>query len=223
MRTVVFDLDGTLADTSGDLLAAANACFTDAGLEAPLLLDRDADTAVRGARAMLKLGFERLHGPGDHTEAVDAHYRPLLEHYAADISTRTRFYDGALEAVARLRAADLRCAICTNKPGWLTEILLDEMGVPDAFDAVVCADTLPVSKPNPAPFFEAVARAGGDPARALLIGDTQTDVSTARAAGVPIVLVAFGPAGRSILDLDHDHVLERYSDLDALALRVLGD
>ncbi|RYH03091.1 HAD family hydrolase [Salipiger sp. IMCC34102] len=223
MRTVVFDLDGTLADTSGDLLVAANRCFTGLGHAPPLVMGEDGGTAVQGARAMLRLGFERLRGPGDHSRDVEAHYAPLLDFYAADIATHSYFYEGALDAVAGLRDAGLACSICTNKPGWLTDIMLAEMGAADAFDAVVCADTLPVSKPDPAPFVEAVTRAGGDPARAFLVGDTQTDVSTARAAGVPIVLVSFGPAGRQVLELDHDHVLDRYTDLGELARRLLTD
>ena len=221
MRTVVFDLDGTLADTSADLLAAANACFAGMGHAEPLDPGRDGGTAVQGARAMLRLGFERLRGPGDHEGDVDTHYRPLLEHYGADIARHTTFYPGALDAVAALRAEGYRVAICTNKPGWLTERLLLALRVTDAFDAVVAADTLSVSKPDPAPFREAVIRAGGDPARAFLVGDTQTDVSTARAAGVPVVLVSFGPAGREVLSLDHDHALNDYAELGALADRLL--
>ncbi|SEQ28071.1 phosphoglycolate phosphatase [Loktanella sp. DSM 29012] len=222
MRCVVFDLDGTLADTSGDLIAAANACFADLGHAAPLDAAADGDTAVRGARAMLRLGFARIRGEGDHEADVDAQYQPLLDHYSRDIASHTYFYDGALDAISRLRAASFRVAICTNKPGHLTDLLLDALDARDHFDAVVAADTLTVSKPDPAPFFEAVSRAGGDPARAFLIGDTQTDRDTARAAGVPIVLVSFGPAGARVLDMAHDVALHSYAELDDVAVQLLG-
>ncbi|MBS1304225.1 HAD-IA family hydrolase [Loktanella sp. SALINAS62] len=222
MRCVVFDLDGTLMDTSGDLLAAANACFAGLGHDAPLQHPQDGGTAVRGARAMLRLGFERLRGAGDHEVDVDAQYQPLLDHYARDIARHSYFYEGALDAVARLRAAGFKTAICTNKPGRLTTLLLAALDAQDVFDAVISADTLTVSKPDPAPFHAAVSRAGGVADRAFLVGDTQTDSDTARAAGVPMVMVSFGPSGHAVLDLDHDVALHRYTDLDRIAVDLLG-
>jgi len=103
MRSVIFDLDGTLADTSGDLINAANACFRDLGLGDLLDPDRDQGTALKGGRAMLRLGFSRN---GHFTESdIDAQYQPLLAHYARDIDTHTVMYPGAMEAVAQLKDA----------------------------------------------------------------------------------------------------------------------
>ena len=110
MRCVVFDLDGTLADTSEDLLAAANACLPRACLG-----PEDALTAFHGGRAMLRLGFTRL--GQDWTEAdVDAAYPRLLEAYGAAIAVHTRLYPGAMEAVEELKGAGFAVSICTNKP-----------------------------------------------------------------------------------------------------------
>ena len=214
MRTVVFDLDGTLADTSGDLLAAANACF---GLGA-VLGPADALTAFQGGRAMLRLGFQRL-GRGDEAE-VDRQYPALLAAYLKDIDRETKVYPGAMAAVQGLRQAGFRTAICTNKPILHAEVLLERLGVRALFDAVVGADTLPVRKPDPAPYRLAVERAGGG--RSLLVGDTVTDRDTARAAGVPVILVSFGPEGRGVQRLDPDAVLDDYADLPALAERLLS-
>ncbi|MGR3404091.1 HAD family hydrolase, partial [Roseovarius indicus] len=112
MRTVVFDLDGTLADTSGDLIAAANACFR--GMGEGDLLDpvADAGTALRGGKAMLTLGMERLGRAGDMAE-VERQYPLLLEAYAGAIDTHTTLYPGAMEAVALLADSGYRVAICT--------------------------------------------------------------------------------------------------------------
>jgi phosphoglycolate phosphatase len=219
MRTVVFDLDGTLADTSADLLAAANACFRELG-HGDLLGPGDALTAFHGGRAMLTLGFARL-GLGDG--GVAAAYPRLLEAYEAGIDRETRLYPGAEAAVAELRGAGFRTAICTNKPERLARILLDRLGVAGLFDALVGADTLPVRKPDPAPFRLAVTQAGGDPARAILIGDTDTDRRTARAAGVPCVLVSFGPEGHGIARLSPEAMLHGYGDLPALAAQLLAE
>ena len=148
MATVVFDLDGTLADTSADLIAAANAVF-------------------------------------------------------------------------RARGAGYRTAVCTNKPEALAETLLVRLGLREAFGALVGADTLPVRKPDPRPFALSVTRAGGDPARSVLIGDTETDRETARAAGVPCVLVTFGPDGGAVAALDPEALLDHYDALDTVVAPLL--
>lgn len=194
MATVVFDLDGTLADTSGDLIAAANAVFRADGHGDLLDPVGDTVTAFSGGRAMLRLGYGRI-GRADVEERIDDHYARFLRIYADMIDVHTRLYPGAMEAVDALKVAGYRVAICTNKPEALARVLLDRLGVLGAFGSLVGADTLPVRKPDPAPFRASVERAGGDPARALLVGDTVTDRDTARAAGVPCILVSFGPLG----------------------------
>jgi phosphoglycolate phosphatase len=213
-RTVVFDLDGTLADTAADLLAAANACFRGLG-HGDILGPGDAVTAFQGGRAMLRLGFVRL-GQGDET-AVDAQYPVLLRAYEQAICVHTRLYPGAAEAVRTLRGAGFGTAICTNKPEGLARLLLDRLGVADLFGAVVGADTLPVRKPDPAPLIEALARVGGTAARALLLGDTVTDRDTGRNAGVPVALVTFGPQGDAVARLAPDALLHDFGELPDLA------
>ena len=122
MRTVIFDLDGTLADTSGDLIAAANSCFRGLGLGDLLDPLTDAATALRGGRAMLNLGFSRVVGFGQAD--VDAQYPVLLKAYAADIDTHTALYPGAMDAVAKLKSDGYRIGIATNKPERLAEALM---------------------------------------------------------------------------------------------------
>ncbi len=220
MRCVVFDLDGTLIDTSADLVAAANACFRARGLGDVLDPRADAAVAVRGGRAMLREGFARTGAGG--AEDVETEYPRLLEAYGAAIAVHSTPYEGAWAAVETLRSRDIAVALCTNKPEGLARRLMAEMGTAHCLPSLVGADTLPVSKPDPAPFREAVARAGADPARAMLVGDTETDLKTARAAGVPCVLVGFGPAGRSVEALAPDAVLDRFADLPDLAGRMLA-
>jgi phosphoglycolate phosphatase len=210
MATIVFDLDGTLADTSGDLLAAANACLTDYGPQA-MLTAADAGTALRGGRAMLRLGLSRL-GAVDETE-VDRQYPRLLTAYAEAISVHTRLYPGAMEAIETLRLADHRIAICTNKPEGLARQLLADLEILDDFDALIGADTLPVRKPDPEPLREAVRRAGGDPGHATLVGDSDTDRNTARAAGVPSILVTFGPSGEDMAALGPEALIDHFDEL----------
>ena len=220
MRTVIFDLDGTLADTSGDLIAAANACFRDMGLGDVLRPDTDAGIALRGGRMMLTRGLQRV---GQFDEAVVLQYYPmLLEAYAGAIDHHTVLYPGAMEAVEALKTAGYGVGICTNKPEGLADLLLTKLGIRSDFASLVGADTLPVRKPDPEPLREAARRAGGDPAMTCLIGDSDTDRNTSRAAGVPSVLVTFGPSGADMAALAPEALLSDFADLPDVVARLIG-
>ncbi len=220
MRTVIFDLDGTLADTSGDLLAAANACFRDMGLGDVLVPDQDAGIALRGGKMMLRRGLERV-GQYD-ADRVERYYPVLLEAYSGAIDLHTFLYPGAMDAVNTLKTQGYGVGICTNKPEALAELLLTRLGIRGAFASMVGADTLPVRKPDPEPLREAARRAGGDPAHCVLIGDSDTDRNTARAAGVPSVLVTFGPSGADMAALEPEALLDRFEDLPGIVSRLIG-
>ena len=223
MRTVVFDLDGTLADTSGDLIAAANACFAARGHGAMLDARADALIAFHGARAMLKAGYERLGlDAGAVAAQVEADYQPFLAHYSANIDRLTQLYPGAVAAVKTLRDQGFATAICTNKPEGLARDLVARLEVGDLFDALIGADTLPVRKPAPDPYLAAVGQSGGAVNRSLLVGDTSTDRDTARAVGVPCILVTFGPEGRAIERLSPEALLDHYDALPALVAQMLA-
>ncbi len=219
-RTVIFDLDGTLADTSGDLMAAANICFRGLG-HTDMLGKGDEGTALRGGRAMLTLGFERL-GIAYTDADIDAQYPVLLQAYGDEINNHTVIYEGAREAVDRLIAADIKVGICTNKPEGLAEKLMQDLKFRDEFGSLVGADTLPVRKPDPAPFVHAVELAGGDPKNALLVGDTATDRNTSKAAGVPSVLVTFGPGDVDVATLKAEAYLNHYDELDEIVEKLLA-
>lgn len=220
MRTVIFDLDGTLADTSGDLIAAANQCFARMGAQTRLDPQGDAGIALRGGRAMLTAGLTR---EGRFSaDLVDQWYPHLLQAYGEAIDVHTVLYEGAMAAVDTLRATGHAVGICTNKPAALAEDLMQKLGVRGAFGSLIGADTLPVRKPDPAPFFAAVQQAGGLSAQSCLVGDTETDRKTARAAGVPSILVTFGPGADDVRALKPEATLDHFRDLPALVERLLG-
>lgn len=221
MKTVIFDLDGTLADTSGDLIAAANACFVEMGYGDVLDPVGDAETAFHGGRAMLTLGLTRL-GHEDVVGEVERWYRPLLRYYEAAIDTHTTLYPGAMEAVRVLKTAGYKVGICTNKPEGLAEILMTRLEVRSEFASLVGGDTMPVRKPDPAPLSMAAEQAGGDPAQCVLIGDTVTDRKAAKALGVPCILVTFGPAGRGVVDLQPEGLIDHYDALLDEVVRLIG-
>lgn len=215
MRAAVFDLDGTLADTSADLISAANAALSELG-HAPLLdAVKDRATAFLGGRAMLRLGLERSGAWDDAT--VTAGYPRLLEAYGRDIDRRTRLFPGALDVVRSLTASGWAVGICTNKPEALADTLLRRLGVRDAFAALVGADTLPVRKPDPAAFHETLRRLSAT--TGVMIGDTDTDRQTARNAGVPCVLVTFG-AEADPRRLDPHAVIDSFAQLPSALARL---
>jgi len=215
MKSAIFDLDGTLADTSADLIAAANAVFTELGYGTQLDPVDDQLTAFGGGRAMLTLGFERL-GQTVTAQDLDQYYPVLLKHYEQYLDRHTRLYDGVEDALIELAARGYALGVCTNKPEYLAVDLIDRLGVTQHFGAVLGADTLPVRKPDPEHLFETIRRVGGDLDRSVLIGDTITDRKTSQNAGLPSVLVRFGPHGRDVEPMNPDAILHRYSDLPDL-------
>lgn len=220
MRTVIFDLDGTLADTSGDLIAAANHCFDRMGLGTRLDPATDAGTALRGGKAMLTLGLERA---GQYSaDLVDRWYPELLTAYGDALDVHTVMYPGAMDAVETLKSNGMAVGICTNKPEGLAETLMTRLGVRDAFGSLIGADTLSTRKPDAAPYVAAVERAGGVVTQSCLIGDTKTDRDTARAVGVACVLVGFGPSGGDMAALEPDAIIQHFDELPEVASRLLA-
>lgn len=218
MRGAIFDLDGTLADTAEDLLAAANVALAPYGLPA-LVLEEDRAHAGRGGRSMILRALERAGVAADDPEAealVRRVYPELLVAYERDIARRTRLFDGVEACLDALEAAGWRLGVCTNKPERLAHRLLGELGVMDRFGAVLGADSLPVRKPDPEHFRETARRVGADPARSVMLGDTATDRETARAAGVPCVLVSFGFAAEPLEVLAPDATAGCWSEVAAL-------
>jgi phosphoglycolate phosphatase len=205
---VVFDLDGTLADTAPDLAAALNHTLT--ALGRPIVDPESVRHLVgQGAIALLRKG---LAASGAADETLVEHGFPIyLDFYAANVCVGTSLYPGIEAAMDALAARGAKLAICTNKPERLTHKLIDALGWSGRFAAIVGADTLPVRKPLPLPLLEAIARSGGG--RAVFVGDSIVDADTARAAGVPFVAVSFGFSDRPVDQLGADAVIDSYADL----------
>ncbi|MFZ7090451.1 HAD-IA family hydrolase [Primorskyibacter sp. 2E233] len=220
MRCVIFDLDGTLADTSGDLIAAANHCFEAMGEEVRLDAVADAGVALRGGRRMLTEGLERA---GKFSaERVMQWYPELLSAYGDAIDVHTKLYPGAVDAVEALRSGGYAVGICTNKPEGLAETLLRSLGVRELFGSMIGADTVSTSKPDVAPYWAAVDGCGGRREASLIVGDSDTDRKTAAAAGVPAILVTFAPGGQTVRDLAPEGIIDHFDELSGEVARLIG-
>jgi len=210
--TIAFDLDGTLVETAPDLVGALNVILIEQGM-APAPMTAVRQLVGHGLRGMLLRAFAMA--DRSITEDQIAQLRPrIVEVYRARIAQESRPFPGCLESLADLRARGALLAVCTNKPEALARLLLDELDMTGLFDAIVGGDTLPVQKPDPAPLLAAIAGAGGDPARAVLVGDASPDVGAAKAAGVPCVICTFGYNDLPPDELGGDVVISHF---DALA------
>jgi len=220
MKSVIFDLDGTLADTAPDLIGALNVIAAREGWPA---LDPAADriTAGAGGRALLRRGMAGA-GLGADEERVDALFQPFLDAYAARIAQESRLYPGAEACLEALAAEGWALGVCTNKPEGLARILLDALGVAARFGAILGADSLPVRKPDPRPLLETIARIGGARARSVLVGDTITDVETARNAALPCILCRFGYAAQPHRDLAAAAEIDALGEVAAHAARLIA-
>jgi phosphoglycolate phosphatase len=212
---LIFDLDGTLADTAPDLLGATNAVLAAAG-RPPMDTGSLRHMVGFGARSLILQAMEASGAP-----VTEAELPPLVEiflaHYRHHIADGTRLFPGVAETLAVLKSQGMRLGILTNKPQALTDLLVPRLGLDGLFGAVYGAGRRPYTKPDPRIFHEVVEACGGlsGQQRAVMIGDSITDLNTARAAGVPVVLMSYGYTPVPAAELGADHVLDDFAQLPA--------
>ena len=221
VTTVVFDLDGTLIDTAPDLIRATNHVLSQAGL-APVPGHELRPHISFGSRRMIQRGLE-INGRAVVQDELDGMFHGLLAYYADNIAVDSRPYPHLETVLDGLAARGVRLAVCTNKMERHSRKLLCALGLATRFAAICGRDTFAVCKPDPGHLTGAIAQAGGDPRRAVMVGDSDTDVATARAAGIPVIGVSFGYSDVPMRDLRPDALIDHYQEfgaaLDKLANR----
>ena len=186
---LIFDLDGTLVDTVGDLAASMNHALMAAGLDTvPTAEVRH--LVGHGARRMLKQGYLISAGREATEEELDAALTDFLEYYGQHIADHSRPFDHVVEMIERCRARGAKAAICTNKREGLARQLIENLGLTPLFEAIVGADTAEAAKPDPAPVRLCLEETGAS--HAVFIGDSDTDIRAAAAAGLPCFIARFG-------------------------------
>lgn len=217
--TIAFDLDGTLVETAPDLIGALNVVLAERAL--PPLPNAAARVLVgRGARVLIERGFAAEGATLSEAE-TPALVARFIEVYRGRIADESRPFPGVEDALDQLAAAGATLAVCTNKPTGLSTLLLDALGLSRRFAAVIGADRAPKPKPDPSHLLHAIAEAGGDAARALMVGDSRADADAARAAAVPCILVPFGYTDTPVEALGADLVIDRFAALPDAARRLL--
>lgn len=214
-NTVIFDLDGTLVDTAPDLAAALRSTLQSRGLSGP------SDEEVRpmiggGAGLMVRRAFE-AERPGAEEREIDAALADFLAEYQANLSVRSRPFPGVVEALQWLAARKTRLGVCTNKFEAFSLALLRDLKLDHYFGAVMGGDSLPVRKPDGAHILGVIRELGGTPAESVMVGDSATDVSAARNAGIPVIVVTHGYTPVPAAELGADVVIDTCAELpDAL-------
>lgn len=217
---LVFDLDGTFAHTGPDLLDSLNHCLTLVDLPAadPVSLMR---YVGQGGRVMIERAIQ-ARGRTVSPPELERLMKAFIDHYEAGMPGKTQPFSGALDVLDRFEDAGWVHAICTNKFEAMSKRLLAGMGHAGRFRAICGQDTFAFKKPDARHLTETIRMAGGDPGQAIMIGDSITDIDTARAAGIPVIAVSFGYSDRPVRELEPSRVIDHFSELTVeLAERLL--
>ena len=215
--TIVFDLDGTLVDTAPDLSNALNDVMTRRG-HAPVPAETVRACVGHGARVMIEQALRRAGASDD----VDRMLAEFLVHYEANIAAESRPVPGAVAALETLLAQGATLAVCTNKREYLSRKLLSELDLARYFSGLAGRDTFSVSKPDPRHLTQVIALAGGNPSRAIMVGDSEVDIATAEAAAIPMVLVSFGYANSPLDALRAAARIDHFDELEAQVTTLLN-
>ena len=208
---LVFDLDGTLAETAGDLIGTLNFILGKEGI-APLPLSDARFMLGAGAKALIERGYaaQNVHLDPARLQRL---FDDFLAHYEARIADESHLFPGVVAALDQFEAASWAFAVCTNKVEGPARKLLKALGVADRFRVIVGQDTFAIAKPDPRILEKTIDAAGGDPRRSIMVGDSRTDIDTARNLGIPVVAVDFGYTDIPVRDLRPDCAISHFDAL----------
>jgi len=218
--TIAFDLDGTLVDTAPDLIGTLNLVLGEAGLK-PVPFGEARNLVGGGARALIERGL-KLEGAQVAPAELDRMFARFLVHYENHLADNSLLFPGAIETLDALTRSGAILVVCTNKLERFSVKLLNALVFADRFAFIAGPDTFSVRKPDPGHLLGAVSRAGGHSSAVVMVGDSKTDVATARAANVPMIAVSFGYSDVPATALGADKVVEKLTDVPAAVADLLG-
>jgi phosphoglycolate phosphatase len=209
-RAVIFDLDGTLVDTAPDLMNATNHVLSSMGRRA-ISMEEVRCFVGHGARALIGKGLAATGGLPEGFD-IEPAYAEFVRFYSDNIAGGSTVFPGLLALLDRLAAEGIALGICTNKLEGLSVRLIEALGMSHYFGAIVGPDTIGIAKPDPRPYLEAVRRLGIRPNLSMMVGDSETDILTARAAGVPVLAVPFGYTPRPVSEFGPDALISHFDE-----------
>jgi phosphoglycolate phosphatase len=208
---IVFDLDGTLVDSATDLIGTLNVILAREGLT-PVPFERARMLVGAGSAALIERALA-VSGHSVGSGEMDALHREFLIHYEAHLADHTRLFPGVVESLDQFATAGFHLAVCTNKLEGNSVKLLRLLGIDDRFQAICGQDTFGVAKPDPTLLWRTIEKANGDRRRAVMVGDSRTDIDTAKAAGIPVIAVDFGYSDCDVRTLAPDKVIGHFDCL----------
>jgi phosphoglycolate phosphatase len=208
---LVFDLDGTLVHTAPDLLDSLNHCLALEGI-APSDPEGFLSYVGQGSRAMIERAFAARRLPLD-TLRLDRLQAVFLERYVGSMPGNSALYPGAARVLDHFSREGFLLAVCTNKLEGMSVQLLERLGTAGRFAAICGGDTFAHRKPDPRHLFDTIRKAGGDPSKAVMFGDSRADIDAAKAAGIPVVAVDFGYSDRPVRELEPSRVISHYDEV----------
>ena len=219
VEALIFDLDGTLVDTAPDLIQATNHVLQSIGRR-PVSYQEFRGFVGHGAMNLIERGTLAT-GSAIDGETLKRLHRNFLDYYGENISAHSEVFEGIPALLANAKSHGLKMGVCTNKVEGLSHKLLDELGLAKWFEAVVGGDTLPIMKPDPAPYREVAKRLGVDATRTMMFGDSETDIRTAQNTGVPVIAVTFGYTAQPVEMFNPTHVINHYDEAWPIVLKYL--
>lgn len=208
--TILFDLDGTLADTALDLTETMNVVLARHGRDR-VPHDRVREMVGGGARKIMERGFIYTGEPASEA-MLDQLFQEFLDYYGDHLADHTKIFDGLVPALEELQSRGYKLGVVTNKVEGLSHEVIELLGLKRFFPVLIGGDTLPVRKPDPAPLYEAISRLGGDRNTAVMVGDSPFDIDAARNAGIASIAVSFGYTDVPPAQMGATHVIDHYDE-----------
>ena len=218
--TIIFDLDGTLADTIHDLVLAMNRTLEMRDIN-PVGADQVRNLGGIGLKAMIERAFQ-LNGEPLGQELLEEVFAISVADYRENIADQTVFYPGARASLQQFTDQGWLLGVCTNKPVGLAEKLLSELGTDGLFSSITGGDSFEFKKPDPQHLTRTIEMAGGMGSKAIMVGDTQVDILTAQNANIPVIAVDFGYCEHPVEKYSPDAVISSFDDLFEEAVKLIG-
>lgn len=214
-KTIIFDLDGTLAHTAPDLIATLNRVTASVGLE-PVSMEAIGQLVGQGSKAMLKRAFA-LQKRDLHDNQLEELFPIFLADYTENIANESYLYPGVEKALDLLSEDGFEFCVCTNKPEGPARLLLNALGISQRFLSVTGGDTFEFKKPDPRHLHETLGLADRKNSQAIMIGDSINDIAAANAGGIKSVAVSFGYSDLPIPQLGATHIIDHFDELPPIA------
>ena len=224
--TILFDLDGTLVNTAPDLMIAHNHVMKKYGYGERKLSDIR-KLAGRGSKVMLTRSMNELAKAQGKTkkseDIIDQMTKEFIDYYSKNIAAESTLKKGVLNFLNWCKKNSIQMGVCTNKQENLSIDLLKKIKIYDFFDYVAGGNTFNYNKPDPRHLTNTIEIIGGDPKRSLMIGDSETDSNSAKAANIPFILIEDGYTEKKVNEIHHDHLIKDFTDLEKIITKYIND